>query len=288
VWSPDGHGIAFLDAASYGSDEPSPLTIKVLLLPSEVRTVGQFEGETDLFWLPGSHHVVYGDGGRLLAVDIRSKSVRKVGRFTGKGAALSPDGKWVATVRPHPSGVPVGNVWISTVEGTKNTCLTDFRALGPRVDRHARLSWSRDGQWIAFAVAPVGLRTFGVSKGRADSEAYYAQERLLRHRGIWVVGARTKRAMRLTEGYDYWPSWSPSGSEIAFLREGGDEMWVVDVASRSAKRLPGAWFDSVNWSPSGDRLAYSSVEDSCIHVLTLPPTFLRFLRESGTGSDLRP
>ena len=76
------------------------------------------------------------------------------------------------------------------------------------------------------------------------------------------------RKIALPEGFKFtFPSWSPDGQGIAFLRyiEGGVELWAVDVKSGTAKALTPAVVNTVvggmDWMPDSRRLVVPLVPD---------------------------
>jgi len=76
------------------------------------------------------------------------------------------------------------------------------------------------------------------------------------------------RKVALPEGFKFtFPSWSPDGQGIAFLRyvEGGVELWAVDVKAGTAKALTPAIVNAVlgraEWLPDGRRLVVSLVPE---------------------------
>jgi len=63
--------------------------------------------------------------------------------------------------------------------------------------------------------------------------------------------------------WNWYPRWSPDGSEIAFLstRSGNWDVWVVDAAGGTPRQLtdwPSNEFDA-RWSPDGTSIAFLTV-----------------------------
>lgn len=79
---------------------------------------------------------------------------------------------------------------------------------------------------------------------------------------IWTKGLPDGRDRRLTQdGGNSWPSWSPSGAWLAFLR--AQEIWLMRANGSDARALGPAtpWREQMAWSPTADRLAYVSDGD---------------------------
>lgn len=81
--------------------------------------------------------------------------------------------------------------------------------------------------------------------------------------------AATDENITLFTAYDFWPAWSPDGSQIAFESNRDDslktEVYVVTVATSGLLRLTddtGFVDGQPAWSPLGDRIAFASDRDS--------------------------
>jgi Tol biopolymer transport system component len=118
-------------------------------------------------------------------------------------------------------------------------------------DSVATPAWSPDGSKIAFAALP--------REGSFDLE------------GLFVVAADGSGLDRLTEcappgcTTDWFPTWSPDGSRIAFSRLGGHqsqgtvELYRVNPDGSGLRRLadlPG-YAETPAWSPDGARIAFA-------------------------------
>lgn len=106
-------------------------------------------------------------------------------------------------------------------------------------DTSGGVSWSRDGQWLAF------------SAYRGSDPDVYA----IRGDGTGL------RQVTFSRGVDVDPSWAPSGDRIAFEtnRNGQVDIYSVDARGRDPRRLTSARQDELDpaWSPKGDRIAYT-------------------------------
>jgi len=117
---------------------------------------------------------------------------------------------------------------------------------------YALPAWSRDGRWLAFEYnpSPTGLRS-------GLSDIYVMNPRR---------GLATARALTRTPGFDGDPSWSPTGTQIAFesTRSGNSDIWVMDADGRNPRDLTPKsleWDGDPAWSPGGNRIAFTSMRD---------------------------
>jgi WD40-like Beta Propeller Repeat len=171
------------------------------------------------------------DGGLCLARPGR-KHVRPLD-FTGPAPqwdpAISPNGKAVA-FRGYYSPFGEGDyaLYVVGTNGCKPRRVTRTTATAP--------SWAPDGKWIVF-----------------DSGD-----------GFWKVrsnGTGLTRLGRRTGQQEAWPSWSPSGNEIAFVRftGGRGQIWLMKangtrpVELRASMR---ASYEQPSWSKNGKRIAF--------------------------------
>lgn len=122
---------------------------------------------------------------------------------------------------------------------------------------------SLQGMELVPAISPAGDRVvFAWDQGRGE---------MLR---LFVVSSRGGDPLQLThgEGNDAFPTWSPDGTEIAFLRtREGDpsiappnccrtEVMVMPALGGSPRRLTGtSWDQGLDWSPDGRWLAFSDM-----------------------------
>ena len=135
------------------------------------------------------------------------------------------------------------DVYVSTVEGDVNTPVTSGEGSEFLGD------WSPDGQWLVFS-----------REGGDDVQ------------GLWLRNPAGVNLLRLTEGVDSDPVWSPDGDVIAYVRDdfGNRDIYLLrpeeDMEWRG-KVVEERWLNSPEedhspvWHPDGDILAFVTTRD---------------------------
>ena len=94
---------------------------------------------------------------------------------------------------------------------------------------------------------------------------------------VWTIDAHGTDLTRLTHSpaFEFDPSWSPDGTQIAFRseRSGEPEIWVMNADGTGQRRLAAGL--SPAWSPEGDHIVLSArslhvMDSDGSHVKTLP------------------
>ena len=147
--------------------------------------------------------------------------------------SLSPDGEWVVYAG---QGSGKWDIYLKSVGGQNPINLTQNVP-----DADDQPAFSPDGQRIAFRSSRGGG-------------------------GIFVMG-RTGEAVRRVTRRGYKPTWSPDGTELAYVTEnvemtpqsayGRSQLWVVGVASGEERQIEVVDAVLPSWSPNGHRIAYS-------------------------------
>jgi TolB protein len=241
VVSPDGAHIAFVSERSGAPD-------LFVIRPDgqgELQLTHTPDHESPIGWTGDGKQVLFSvfanEQTTLYAIDPRGGNQRRLGLYTGRGLAPSPDGKrilyltgsWTAT-----------QLMIAAVDGSNPQQITDGSSIAWNVD------WSPDGKRLAFT-------------GRRDPKSELA---------IFVMNVDGSASRQLShvapaEGGAQWPSWSPSGKTLAVqvnsrLIKNEAYIWTVDAASGEARKLglhDKPYLDETpSWFPDEKRLAFQS------------------------------
>ena len=152
------------------------------------------------------------------------------------GPAWSPDGKHLAFVRVSEAG---GAIYTVPWPGGQERRLIDLD-VNVTPQRHPALSWSPDGQSLAFHERPPGSPVNRIVRVSLDSR----EKQPLTSPPENTLG-------------DMYPAFSPDGESVAFARSsalsfGAWDVWVQPVKGGEPRRLTSGQYDlitGVTWSP---------------------------------------
>src|ERR1700730_5217080 len=151
----------------------------------------------------------------------------------------------LAALRCGIVAVVLSGAWLATFaqENTGKHPITfdDLKSM----HRVASPTISRDGKWIAYAVA-----TPDMDANRNASN-------------IWIAPTSGGRAIQLTQsGHDSGPVWSPDSKTLAFIssREGNSQVYVLSMEGGEGHAIThvAGGADFVKWSPNGSTIAFTS------------------------------
>jgi Tol biopolymer transport system component/DNA-binding winged helix-turn-helix (wHTH) protein len=325
AWSPDGNRIAFLREIR-DPGEPGMSEIRIIsalggtetrLGTAAVRVEIGHDFVSGLDWSPDGKYLVFSDkessgepeGIFLLSIETGEKkrlSARPSGEapFRDRKAAFSPDGQTVAFVR----GALKAKFQIllqKLEEGEARVLTTDE---GQIYD----LDWIPDGSAIVYARGfweERGLTRVSVKDGRPSEltsgsgavsvslsgdgrQLVFTQDTgsLL---NIWrapgpasKVGESPVKLMPSSRS-DFFPEYSPDGSQIAFnsLRSGWPSVWRCDSKGGSCLPIGAENSSGPRWSPDGSKIGYGINEDDKrdLYFTSLEGGFTRRLTRGRVG-----
>jgi Tol biopolymer transport system component len=224
-----------------------------------------------------------------------------------------------------PAWHPTGERFVTTPLGSRSlelveTGSSEARVLHEDPEKTAMTpQWSPDGSEVVF-----GLGTFFVARQRGAQvarvktdgsgfeeltsgpnnngfPAYSPDGRQIVYRtlgpegqGLRVMDLEDRSVRTLTEDYDNFPLWSPTGDQIVFTRqfEGDFELFSIKPDGTELKRLTSAPGNEAHcaFSPDGEWIMFSSsrlgFKDEAIHTDSPQPYGELFLMRRD-GSDVR-
>ena len=151
-----------------------------------------------------------------------------------------------------------GELQILDTRNRKNTAISINVPDDGLARRPSRISAASNIE--SYALSPKGERALFSARGDIFT--------------LPIEKGPTRNLTRSSNGHDKWPSWSPDGSQIAFIsdRSGEEEIYLVpqDGSSQAEQLTTGssAMRYTPRWSADGKRLAFSD-KDGKLYILTL-------------------
>jgi TolB protein len=266
-WSPDGSKLIF-SSGHENSARPGIYTMAASGGP-----LSRLADGVEPLWSPDGSKIVLAQsapGAALIVVDSNGGNLHRIDNALDP--AWSPDGTRLAFTRPRRTGE---DVVVVNADGSAGHVLA----------ANARLpDWSPDGTKLAV-VGRSGIDVIGADgSNRHTIVARFAKpswsptgSRLLFSSGdgLHVISADGSNDVQVTQPdtdrgeNDYAASWSPSGSEIAFVRSRFDP--AADLEQERRIRIANAdgsgerpltsrsqFEDEPAWSPTGGQIAFTS------------------------------
>ena len=156
------------------------------------------------------------------------------------------------------------NIWIAEAPGFAARQLTRYDS--DEGQELTDLVFSPTGNAIAFVR--------GGNKNQAGEVPNPASDPTGAKQEVWVVDVRTGRTTRIGEGIG--PVFSPTGDNVAYLREG--HLWTVPVIGGKERKL----FEirgnvsAPQWSPDGSQLVFASTRGDHGFITIYDPRSNRF------------
>ncbi len=302
IFSPDGAQVAYAWCCE-GRDGDDGYGLRVIdLNGGNVRTLLSADYLQPMDWSPDGRWIATllsrEDGEVLALVEAATGETRVLATLPGgvwpRGAAFSPDGRFVAYERP-PVSDPQGadDIYVAATADGSGVRLIDH----PATDR--MMDWSPDGRFVVFlsdrsgrqeawAVGVDGNRPTGVpfrlnaslASGGIQPHGFTADGRLFYRafsgeRETWVVdfdpdtGRLETPSLPVSTavaGANHGPAWSPDGSVLAFLRRWDADMKLVlrNLATGGERELEinpdgvGVRVSrgTLRWAPDGSRIVF--------------------------------
>jgi TolB protein len=235
----------------------------------------------------------------LYELDLARGEVRLL-REKASQPAFSPDGRRLAFHNHDSSHLGLGILDLVTnqvsdltphVEDTMPAWLPSLDQIVFASDKHG------DRKWRVYVISPGQVRGEGEEWALGQMPTWSPDARRVAYHGCDIrgdnCGVRVMKAGgfdpgRLsTDPSDTAPSWSPDGSQVAFIsaRPGNWELYLVDVATGQETRLTNHPAADVApaWSPDGRRLAFLSNRDGGWALYALEVGSGQVTRLAGAG-----
>lgn len=261
-------------------------------LDQQVILVSEADGDQEIFLLD------VGNGRTVQLTDNQAQDF---------GPVWSKDRKMIAYLTDES-----GNLEINQID--RNGDAMTRRTLGESIDPSARPVWSPGGDRLAFVSRREGNAELYVLESDRGSPTRITFNEDQDHLGdwspdgewlvfyadtppgLWLRNPSGVNLIRLTQGVDADPVWSPDGEGIAFVRTQDENADIYLLTRPNA----GTWRGSVTehrltlapepdiapaWSPDSNSLAFVSHRDGNAEIYTMRADGTRQLRLTNNGQD---
>ena len=299
-WSPAGDRLLFVSQRTGGRTIWTVNPFNTTEPPAQVTTdADEFTGSV-VNWSHDGREIVFSSGRTgnwdLFAVSAVGGEVRQITDRPDNDwdPDWSADGEWIAfNASPRGAG---GDLWIVPAAGGGQA-----RQLTSGAHGDYNPAWSPDGKWIAFCSARDGEWDIWIVPSAGGVPRNVTEGRFRAFRPRWSPDGRSvlfpasaagkgelwsqpseggepvKIASDVDIGIGGGGSWSPDGSEVAFVKvtsSGGKDIWKVNDAGEEAALTQGGLAAgsaaSVRWSPTGELIAFVSQSGGEKSVWTVP------------------
>jgi dipeptidyl aminopeptidase/acylaminoacyl peptidase len=258
TWSPDGTLIAYL---SYGKDRSNSLMVISVDGQRQVTIADRLAPlDSDAFsWAPDSRHLTFAAAAADQPLSLSHIYVAQANRpgatalggprLAGFDPAWSPDGKQIVFKNLD----PVDALWLINTDGSNAHRLTEVPG-SEAAFRNAQ--WSPDGTHLLYLAGDDGAHD------------------------VWTIDAdgTDERNISKSAEDESWPTWSPDGARIAFVRLPSPRhgsFVVVNVDGSEPHLLTGPFVDGRMpiWSPDGTKLfGFQLINAGLLpHTTAIPP-----------------
>jgi len=248
AWSPDERWIAYVNGNS--RMHPAVAYSSIWMIEATggdpIRITDQANTDLSPQWLPDSRHLLFvsnRDGPRgVYAVEVGPEGslgppIQVSGFWHPMSISVSEDGGKIA----YAQFPLIANVWSVPIRDAGSVSIAERASVTVEVQRVEQHSLSPDGEWIAF------------DSNRLEEHAIYKMP----------LAGGTQEFVAGIDGNAHAPSWSPDGSEIAFVSS-PTGVFVVPAGGGTPEPIANHYGPSHGisgrpaWSPDGLSIAFAS------------------------------
>ncbi len=238
AWSPDGRTIAyrhlhvtFYDPVTGAYNVNQDSTGIWFVSPDGSNPRMFLHGGDAPDWSPDSQWLAFVSGAQIYKIKVNGDSLTQL-TFEGRNffPHWSPDGKKIAYDSNYLDARGANVIWIMDSTGKNKN---DISSHG--VGEWRMPDWSPTGERVVYSRYVTGV---------------LGEE-------IYVMSSSGQSSNRLTQNNvtDRNPSWSPSGTQIAF--SSNVNIWVMNPDGSNFQQLTKESGAMPNWSPDGNQIVYS-------------------------------